>query len=122
MRSCLALGKGREAVEAAERACRNRPEDPGLLANLGLALLIAGDVDESLSVTRRALGLAQDDAITRSLLRGIEDVKGGKVKPPERWAEDRVSPNTRPDGRARSAIPSPRFLGPKHADVESHRP
>lgn len=87
MRSCLALGKGQEAVVAARAACRARPEDAGLMANLGLALLVAGDVDAALDVTRKALDLSPGDEITRSLLQGIEAIKDGKAPLPPRWPE-----------------------------------
>ena len=48
---CLHLGQFTEAVEAARLAVRTERSEPGLQANLALALLLAGDVDEALKMT-----------------------------------------------------------------------
>src|SRR5262249_14129736 len=47
MRACLELGDGAEGVRAARRGCELAPDNAGLRSNLGLALLIAGDVDSA---------------------------------------------------------------------------
>src|SRR5262245_39736714 len=51
---CLQLGQFREAVEAARLAVRADRSDPGLLANLALALVLAGDVAEALDLAEQA--------------------------------------------------------------------
>lgn len=76
--ACLALGEGEEAARAALQICRAHPEDAGLRANLGLALLVAGRVEEALEAAREALGLSPDDRITQNLCGLIEDVRAGR--------------------------------------------
>lgn len=92
MRACLQLGKGDEGVAVAWHACQIRQNDAGLLANLGLAMLIAGQVDEALTVTQQAVEFSPDDEITRNLLQGILDIKDGKADRPTKlpWSYDTI--------------------------------
>ena len=84
----MRLGKSREAVDAARHAVALVPDNAGLKANLGLALLVHGDVEEALRTTKAALSAAPDDPITKNLLGLIEDVRDGKRPRPTRWPED----------------------------------
>src|SRR4051812_45923852 len=52
---CLHLSKFPEAVEAAQLALLLKRTDPGLQANLALALLLAGDVDGALDYAEEAV-------------------------------------------------------------------
>lgn len=56
--ACLALGKGAEAVRAATYNCKLYPENAGLKANLGLALLVADRVDDAVATTQAALEMS----------------------------------------------------------------
>ena len=87
MHNCLALGKGEEAVKVAEHAVSLKPDDAGLEANLALALLVAGRVDDALATAQSALDRSPNDEITKTLLGVIKDVKDGKRDRPTRWPE-----------------------------------
>jgi hypothetical protein len=58
--------------------------DVGLQSNLALALLIAGVVDEALSVGQAALAREPDDRSTRALVDLIGKVKAGLAPRPTR--------------------------------------
>lgn len=76
--SCMCSGQTAKAVEVARRVSDDHPQDAGLLANLGLALLAHGELEEAEDVTTRAFALTPSDPVTGRLLREIGDVKEGK--------------------------------------------
>ena len=82
---CLALGRGEEAVAIASKAMELDPRDAGLQANLGLALLVAGNVAGAERAARAALERAPEDEITRGLLSLIGDVQARRRARPTRW-------------------------------------
>jgi tetratricopeptide (TPR) repeat protein len=84
---CLELGKFPEAVEAARLAVRIERSDPGLQANLALALLLAGDVDEALDQAEQAAARNSRDEINRYLLAIIREVKDGRRPQPKTLAD-----------------------------------
>jgi tetratricopeptide (TPR) repeat protein len=84
---CLHLGRFAEAVEAARLAVRRERSDPGLQANLALALLLAGDVDEALGQAGQAAARNPEDQINRAFLTLIKDVKEGRRRQPATLAE-----------------------------------
>ena len=84
---CLHLGKFGEAVDVTRRAVRFRRSDPGLQANLAVALLLAGDVDEALGQAEEAAARAPKDEINRNLLAVIREVKDGRRPQPKTLAE-----------------------------------
>jgi Flp pilus assembly protein TadD len=84
---CLRLGKFAEAVEVARLAVRIKRPDPGLQANLALALLLAGDVDEALDQAEQAVARSPKDEINRCLLAVIQEVKDGRRRQPKTLAE-----------------------------------
>jgi tetratricopeptide (TPR) repeat protein len=84
---CLQAGKFREAVEAARRAVRVERSDPGLQANLALALLLAGDVDDALDQAEQAVARSPGDEINRNLLAILQEVKEGRRRQPTTLAE-----------------------------------
>ncbi len=72
-----------EAVAAAQEVAQANPSNSGLQANLGLALLANGQLDEAQAVTERALGMAPTDGITKALLAEIASVRSGR--PPSEY-------------------------------------
>lgn len=84
MFECLNLEEVDKAVAAARQAVALKPDDAGLLANLSLALLIGGTLDEA---AEKSLAIAPDDEITRNLKRAIEDVRSGRRAQPRSLAD-----------------------------------
>jgi Flp pilus assembly protein TadD len=84
---CLQLGKFPEAVAAARLAVQVERSDPGLQANLALALLLAGDTDEALDQAEQAAARNPQDEINRDLLAVIREVKDGRRPQPKTLAE-----------------------------------
>lgn len=84
---CFELGKFWEAVEAARMAVRVERADPGLQANLALALLLAGDVDEALDQAEQAVARNPRDEINRNLLTIVQEIKEGRRPQPRTLAE-----------------------------------
>jgi tetratricopeptide (TPR) repeat protein len=80
----LNLGRASEGLSVARRAVKYNPEDPGLRANLALAELLDGDVAAAESDAVKAQAAAPDDAVTRSLLKVINEVKAGKRQRPKK--------------------------------------
>lgn len=85
MIECLRLGKASEGVEVALHAQGISPTDSGLNANVGLAYLIKGDLDNAIKYTKEAIRLDESDKINRNLLRMIENVKSGKRPQPMKY-------------------------------------
>ena len=77
MLECICIGRTSQAVDVADVAAKHRPDDPGLRANLGLALLSNGELDRARKVTQEAISLAPHDPITRRILNEIEAVANG---------------------------------------------
>jgi tetratricopeptide (TPR) repeat protein len=84
---CLETGRSGEAVAVAEAISRENPQDEGLLANLALAQLLNGHLDEALRVADAALRLDPDDAITKTVRRRIEDVRAGRRPQPTKLGD-----------------------------------
>jgi len=84
---CLHLGRHAEAVTAARLAMQITRSDPGLQANLALALLLAGDIDEALDQAEQAAARSPEDEINRNLLAIIREVKEGRRRQPATLAE-----------------------------------
>jgi len=80
----LNLGRASEGLAVARRAVKYNPEDPGLRANLALAELLDGDVAAAEGDAVKAQAAAPDDAVTRSLLKVINEVKAGKRQRPKK--------------------------------------
>ena len=84
---CLHLGRHAEAVTAARLAMQIKRSDPGLQANLALALLLAGEIDEALDQAEQAAARSPEDEINRNLLAIIREVKEGRRRQPATLAE-----------------------------------
>lgn len=87
MMECLNLGKGKEGVEVAIHALNIEPNNPGLMANVGLAYLINGQLKEAEDITRKSLEIDPADKITNALLKFILEVKSGERKQPNRYSD-----------------------------------
>ena len=83
----LNLGKGKEGVEIAKHALSLKPKNPGLMANLGLAYLINGEIDNAEDITRKAINLDPLDNINKRVLDIIEEVKSGKRPQPKKYSD-----------------------------------
>jgi tetratricopeptide (TPR) repeat protein len=81
---CMRLGVAEEGLRVSRDLHARFPDDVSLQSNLALALLIAGAVDEAVSVGQAALARDPDDAITRALVEYIGQVKAGTVPRPTR--------------------------------------
>jgi hypothetical protein len=75
---CMALGRGKEAVEVCERMCSLSSDDAGLRANLALACMVADDMKRAKVEVTRALDMDPADKISRVLASMIDDVIAGK--------------------------------------------
>jgi len=84
---CMALGRGLEAVHFARTAVELDPEDPTLLVNLALALLISGQVDEALLQANQALSRDPADEVTANVVGFIRDVAEGRRQQPTKLSK-----------------------------------
>ncbi len=75
--AAMDLGQPEEAIPFCERAIEAKPNDPGLQANLALALLFSEKVNEARTVAQNALAGDPADEITASIVRIIEEVLSG---------------------------------------------
>lgn len=80
MFECLKLGRTKQAIAAARHARELKPNDMGLVANLGLALMIGGELEEAAETIEVALAGAPDDPISQKLKQRIADIRAG-IKP-----------------------------------------
>lgn len=87
MFECLKLGDAAKGIAAARHAVRLQPDNPGLISNLALALLVGGQLDEAAAMVAKALELAPEDAISRNLQAMIADVQSGQRPQPSKLAD-----------------------------------
>ena len=83
--ACIALGKGEEAVRITIDVLFLKPNDHGLIANHGLALLIAGQLEAAESAVSRSLELNPTDRITINLRNLILTIREGRLPIPSKW-------------------------------------
>jgi Tfp pilus assembly protein PilF len=74
----ICVGSTKEAVATAQQLSIAHPENAGLAANTGLALLANGNLKEARESTELAIKLAPDDAITKNLLAEIAAAQAGR--------------------------------------------
>jgi len=84
---CLKLGRTEPAVHAARHAVGLVPDNAGLVANLGLALLIHGDLEEAQKTINQSLELNPEDQITHNLQRILNEIQNGERPQPERLSD-----------------------------------
>lgn len=87
MFECLNLSRADKAIAAARHAVSLKPDDAGLLANLALALLIGGKLDEAADSITRAMAIAPHDEISQNLKVRIADVRCGRRPQPSKLAD-----------------------------------
>lgn len=87
MIECLKLGRADQGVAAARHAVFLKKDNAGLLANLGLALLIAGKLEEAAATISKAIELAPNDNIARNLKQAIFEVQSGRRSQPTTLAD-----------------------------------
>src|SRR5262245_7946878 len=85
--TCLHLVRHAGAVTVARLAMQITRSDPGLQANLALALLLAGEIDQALDQAEQAAARSPEDEINRNLLAIIREVKEGRRRQPATLAE-----------------------------------
>ncbi|QDT89646.1 tetratricopeptide repeat protein [Gimesia algae] len=87
MFECLKLGRTKQAIEAARHARKLKPEDMGLVANLALALMIGGELEEAADTIEIALAGAPDDPINVNLQQRIAEIRAGNQPQPQNLAD-----------------------------------
>lgn len=85
--AAMDLGRFDRAIEVTRLAMAQDATDPGLRANLALALLLDGNVSQSLAEIETAFAADPNDEITKRLRQAILDVAQGKQAPPTTVAE-----------------------------------
>ncbi len=81
---CFMCGATKEGVRISREVHARFPDDVGLQSNLGLALLIGGDLAEAEAVATAAQQRDPSDPITTNLVNYIRDVRAGKKPRPAR--------------------------------------
>jgi Flp pilus assembly protein TadD len=87
---CLALlatGRPNEAVAVARQACASKPQDAGLVANLGIAILLAGDLAAAEREVERACRMDGRDPINRALSGRLRQIRSGERPMPRSLQE-----------------------------------
>lgn len=87
MFECLNLGKGAEGVTLAEQALNLEPNEPGLIANYALALLIDGQFEAAEKQVQRSLQIDNTDKVTKDLQKIIGEVKSGQRPRPTKFGD-----------------------------------
>jgi Flp pilus assembly protein TadD len=85
--AAMDLGRPAEAIGYCETAIRLKPGDPGLRANLALALLFTGQIDRAGAVAEDALRRDPSDTITARIVAVCRAVRAGE-RPCPRHARD----------------------------------
>ena len=83
----LSVGDGRLAVRYCRAAIEAMPGDPGLVANLALALLISGKPAEAQSAISEATQRAPQDPISAAVARAVDDVVQNRRPRPRTLAD-----------------------------------
>jgi tetratricopeptide (TPR) repeat protein len=84
---CLETGRGGEAVHVAQTIVKADPENAGMLANLALAYLINGQVDEAARAVNGAEALDPEDQAITAAKKRVDDVRSGHLPRPNRIAD-----------------------------------
>lgn len=76
--AAMELGRPEDAIPYCRSAIAAKPDEPGLRANLALALLFSGQVAEADAIAREALRRDRSDQITRRIMKLCADVASGR--------------------------------------------
>jgi len=83
------LGRSKEAVEFATAAVQLKSDDPGLVANLALALLLDHRTVEAKQAAIEAVKASGDDGISKNVLQYVNDVILGRKPFPNTFKDVR---------------------------------
>jgi tetratricopeptide (TPR) repeat protein len=83
MLECMNLGRASEAIDAAKHGVSLNPNDAGLIANLAIAYLVGGRIDDSIIAIEKSLKLAPNDEISQNVKTIILEVRDGKRPQPK---------------------------------------
>ena len=81
------IGRGDAAVVYAHRATQIEPESPGLHANLALAYLLAGSIEEAQRSIERSLAADASDTISQTIRAIIQHFAANGRTPPKTTTE-----------------------------------
>jgi tetratricopeptide (TPR) repeat protein len=84
---CLETGRGGEAVQVAENINKAQPDNAGMLANLALAYLINGQIDDAERAVSTAEAIDPEDSAITSAKKRVDDVRAGRLPRPQHIAE-----------------------------------
>jgi Flp pilus assembly protein TadD len=81
---CADLGYGEEALRLSKAVLQLAPDDPGLISNHAIALLINGNLNSAIETVERALALDSHGQITMNLRKYLDEIKAGRIQHPTR--------------------------------------
>jgi tetratricopeptide (TPR) repeat protein len=85
--AAIECGDGPAAVRFAKAAIAASPDDQGLVSNLAIAWLIAGDLTQARATAAEAAARAPDDPVCGTVLRVIDEVAAGRRPRPRTGRE-----------------------------------
>jgi tetratricopeptide (TPR) repeat protein len=91
MFECLTPGLAEKGIAVAKHAVNLSPDDAGLIANLALALLIGGKLDEAVESIAKSLAMMPDDKISQNIKEIIADIQAGHTQQPTSLEELKVN-------------------------------
>lgn len=84
---CLVLGKFDESVDIAEAAVALEPSNAELLGNLSVSYVLAGRIEAATKALDYAIRIDPDDAINKTILRILSEIKEGRRDMPKSLAD-----------------------------------
>lgn len=82
----MALGRSTDAIYYAQRALHSKPSDSGLQANLALAFLLAGRLDEAKTAVVKALAIDASDSVSQTIRSMTDHFADCRKRPPSTTA------------------------------------
>jgi Flp pilus assembly protein TadD len=81
---CADLGYGEEALRLSKAILQLAPDDPGVVSNHAVALLINGDLDGAMEAVKHASSLDPQGQTTINLRNFLEEIRAGRIPVPTR--------------------------------------